>query len=81
MKLEDVIRFNNILKNEIDAEISKICTSTNQTDIDEELILQDKLISLLLILRHQPAKPRQNKCTNNQFHAQLNKYLSKEVVE
>ena len=51
MKLEDVIRFNNILKNEIDAEISKICTSTNQTDIGEELILQDKLISLLLILR------------------------------
>lgn len=53
MELEDVLKFNNILKNEIDVEISKICTSTDQTDIDEELILQDKLISLLLILRQE----------------------------
>lgn len=53
MELEDIIKFNNILKNEIDVEISKICTSTDQTDIDEELILQDKLISLLLILRQE----------------------------
>lgn len=53
MELEDVLKFNNKLKNEIDAEIVKICTSTDQTDIDEELILQDKLISLLLILRQE----------------------------
>ena len=56
MELEDVLKFNNILKNEIDVEISKICTSTDQTDIDEELILQDKLISLLLILRQENKK-------------------------
>ena len=60
MELEDVIKFNNKLKNEIDAEIAKICTSTDQTDIDEELILQDKLISLLLILRQETRQqPRQ----------------------
>lgn len=53
MELDDVLKFNNKLKNEIDAEIVKICTSTDQTDIDEELILQDKLISLLLILRQE----------------------------
>ena len=53
MELEDVLKFNNKLKNEIDAEIVKICTSTDQTDIDDELILQDKLISLLLILRQE----------------------------
>lgn len=51
MREVDVIDFNNKLVNQIYKEIDQMVEKVNKENIDELLILQEKLGSLLLILR------------------------------
>jgi hypothetical protein len=51
MDITSVIEMNKIFEEEINKEINKIISNANTKDIDGALILQDKLVNLLLILR------------------------------
>ena len=51
MREVDVIDFNNKLVNQIYKEIDQMVEKVDEKNIDELLILQEKLGSLLLILR------------------------------